>query len=138
MTTQNMTLTKSRPAGGRWAGWIINGLVILFLLFDAITKIFKEVHTIEASAKLGWPAEQIQGIGLVLLVATILYMIPRTALPGAILLSAYLGGAVAIMVRAGENFIFPILFGVLVWAGFYFRNAKFRSMIARPTEPTMS
>ncbi|MDP4151651.1 MAG: DoxX family protein [Bacteroidota bacterium] len=132
MTTQNMPLTTARPQGARWAGWIINGLVILFLLFDAIMKIFKEKHTIEASAKLGWPAEQNQAIGLVLLVATILYVIPRTALPGAILLSAYLGGAVAIMVRAGENFIFPILFGILLWVGFYFRNAKFRSLVAHP------
>jgi hypothetical protein len=132
MTTQNMTLTKPVSGGARWAGRIINGLVILFLLFDALAKVFKEVHTIEASAKMGWPAEQIQMIGIVLLGATILYIIPRTALLGAILLSAYLGGAVGIMLRAGENFIFPIIFGILVWAGFYFRNAKFRSLLAHP------
>lgn len=111
------------------AGKIISILCILFLLFDAIMKVIKESHSIEGSAQLGWPVDQVQNIGITLLIATILYAVPRTAILGAILLTGYLGGAIAIMVRAGEPLYFASVFGILVWAGLYLRDEKLRKLI---------
>jgi hypothetical protein len=130
MTTQQPSFTKPQSKGALWAGRIINGLVILFLLFDAVMKIIKEIHSIEGSAKLGWPVDAVQGLGIVLLIGTLIYMIPRLALFGAVLVTAYLGGAVAIMFRAGQPFFFPIIFGILLWVGYYFRSAKLRMLIS--------
>ena len=83
-------------------GWIISGLCILFLVFDAVMKIIKEIHSIQGSVQLGWPEQQVQSIGIVLLISTLFYAFPRTAFFGAILLTGYLGGALAIMIRAGQ------------------------------------
>jgi DoxX-like protein len=130
MSTSSFQAVKSPSKGALWTGRIITGLCLLFLLFDAIMKIIKESHSIEGSAKLGWPVENVQGLGIVLLLFTIIYMIPRIAVIGAILLTAYLGGAVAISVRVQEPYWFPIIFGVLVWAGLYFRNEKFRALVS--------
>ena len=127
---QTLQSTRSQSKTALWTGRIISGLCLLFLLFDAICKIIKEIHSVQGSAKLGWPAEHIQDLGFTLLFCTILYIIPRVAVLGAILLTAYLGGAVSIMLRVGEPFSFPIIFGILVWLGLYFRNAKFRNLIA--------
>ena len=112
-----------------WAGWIISVLVILFLLVDAGMKIVKAAPSMEGSTKLGWPADGVQPIGFVLLICTILYTIPRTAIIGAILLTGYLGGAVAIMIHAQAPCYFPIVFGVLAWLGVYFRDAKLRLIL---------
>lgn len=125
MTTQNLTLSKASLRGG----WIISGFCILFLLFDAITKIIKEEHSVKASVQLGWPEHHIQGIGIALLISTILYLVPRTAILGAILLTGYLGGAIAIMLRAEQQLYFALVFGVLVWLGLYLRDAGLRKMI---------
>ena len=112
--------------GALWTGRVLKIISILFLTFDAAGKIFKESHSVEGSLALGWPADLIQVIGIILLVCTILYAIPTTAVLGAVLISAYLGGAVAIMMRSGANFIFPIIFGVLVWGGLYLLSEKLR------------
>lgn len=130
MSTHPLQTTKSISKGALWTGRIITGLCLLFLLFDAIMKIIKESHSIEGSAKLGWPVERVQDLGIILLLFTIIYMIPRIAVIGAILLTAYLGGAVAIMIRVEEPYWFPIVFGVLVWAGLYFRNEKLRALVS--------
>ena len=117
---------------GRWAGWIISVLCTLFMLMDAVMKIIKERHAIEGSNQIGWPVDLIQPLGIVLLLCTILYIIPRTCILGAILLTGYLGGAIAVMARAqapGHPFIFPIIIGVLGWAGIFFRDARLRSLI---------
>jgi hypothetical protein len=94
--TMNMQTTVATPKntiskGRRWTGLMITGICTLFLLFDAITKVFREHHTIEACSTLGWPPETLQPLGVVLLICTILYMIPRTAVLGAVLLTAWLG-----------------------------------------------
>ena len=123
------TKTSSSGKGSLWTGRIIRILCILFLLFDAIMKIIREKHTISSSAQLGWPETAIQGTGIVLLICTILYIVPRTAVLGAILLTAYLGGATAIMVRSGNQVIFSIVFGVLVWTGLALRDARLRAVL---------
>lgn len=110
---------------GRWAGRILSGLVVLFLLVDAAMKVAEAGVVLEASAKLGVPAEAIRGIGLVLLVCTLLYAVPRTAVLGAVLLTGYLGGAAATHVNAGGG-AFPVGFavglGVLAWLGLALRK----------------
>lgn len=115
-----------------WSGRIISGLCILFLLVDAIMKIGKAATSIQASVQLGWPEGAVQGIGIILLICTILYVIPRTAMLGATLLTGYLGGAIAIMVRAdtgGHPFFFPLVFGILLWAGLFMHNEKVYTLI---------
>jgi hypothetical protein len=114
------TITNSAAAPSRtalWTGRILKGLCTLFLLFDAISKVFPSKYVIDASAKVGWTENTLRPLGLVLLLSTILYAIPRTGLLGAVLLTAYLGGATASNILAGFNFIFPIIFGILVWVG---------------------
>jgi hypothetical protein len=126
-TTIAQPTTKTPSKGRLWTGRIITGICVLFLLFDSITKVIRERHTIETSAKLGWQPDTIQTLGFVLLISTILYIIPRTALLGAILLSAWMGGAVAANILAHFPWYFPIIFGLLVWLGLYLRDEKLRA-----------
>ena len=95
-------------------------------------KLFKPAPVVEATVKLGYPESTIIGMGIVLLVCTVLYLISRTAILGAILLTGYLGGAVATHVRVGEGLfsvLFPVIFGVLLWGGLWLRDARLRSLI---------
>src|SRR5215469_7892347 len=84
-----------------WAGRILSVLAVLFLVMDGGMKLIKPPFVVQATAQLGYPESMIVGIGLTLLLCTVLYVIPRTAIWGAILLTGYLGGAVASNVRAG-------------------------------------
>ena len=110
-----------------WTGWIITGLVVLFLAFDGVTKVIGVAPVVEASEKLGVPSHMLLGIGIVLLACTAIYSVPQTAVLGAILLTGYLGGATAIQVRAGSG-AFPIVFsiacGVLAWLGLVLREPR--------------
>jgi hypothetical protein len=115
-----------------WAGRILSGLSILFLLMDGIMKLFKPALVVEATVNLGYPENVIVPIGIVLTVSTLLYAIPRTAILGAILLTAYLGGAVATHVRVSEGLFpvtFPIIIGVLIWGGLWLRDDHVRALI---------
>jgi DoxX-like family len=115
-----------------WAGRIIGGLPALFLLVDGVMKLVKPAPVVEATVRLGYPESVILGLGIVLLACTILYLIPSTSVLGAILLTGYLGGAVATHVRVGESLfsiIFPIIFGSLIWLGLYLREARLRSLV---------
>jgi hypothetical protein len=102
-------------------------VVVLFLLFDSITKVMKVRAVIEASALLGYPENAIVTIGIILLVCTVFYIVPQTAVLGAILLTGYLGGAVAANLRIASpmfNTFFPIAFGVLAWIGIFLREPR--------------
>lgn len=125
--------TQTPVSNGRlWGGRIMSWLPPLFLLIDGVMKLFKPAIVVEATVKLGYPENTILPIGIVLTVCTILYLIPRTAVLGAILLTGYLGGAVATHVRVGEGLFpvsFPIIFGVLLWGGLYLRNNRLRTLI---------
>ena len=112
-----------------WAGRIISALVVLFLLFDAVTKLMKIAPVLEAFTRLGFSTGLAVPIGGLLLVCTIVYVIPPTSILGAILLTAYLGGATVTQVRAGEPFYFPVIFGMLVWGGLYLREERLRALI---------
>lgn len=112
------------------AGRIVSVLVVLFLLFDAVAKVLRLAPVVEGTAKFGYSADVVLPLGLVLLVSTVLYAIPRTCVLGAILLTGYLGGAIATHVRVGgSEFLFAAGFGVLVWVGLYLRDARLRALI---------
>ncbi|MET3876951.1 MULTISPECIES: DoxX family protein [Chitinophaga] len=129
MEAQTLYMSTKNPSkAANVTGWVITILCVLFLLVDAIMKVIKNIYSMEGSVKLGWPAEQVQGIGFVLLIATILYAIPRTAVLGAILISCYLGGAVAIMSRINEPYYFPVVFGILVWVSLFLRIPALRAV----------
>lgn len=126
------TGSSSGSKAGIWTGRVISGLVVLFMVFDGVTKVLKVPQVVQASARLHLSMAQTVGIGIVLLACTAIYLYPRTAILGAILLTGYLGGATAIQLQAQspvfEN-AFPVIFGVLVWAGLFFRDAEIRRLI---------
>jgi hypothetical protein len=120
------------PAKGVWAGRIVSWLPALFLLVDGVAKLFKPAPVVEGTVKLGYSESVIIPLGIVLIACTILYLIPRTAVLGAILLTGYLGGAVATHVRAGDGafgVIFAVTFGVLLWLGLYLRDQRLRALL---------
>ena len=110
-----------------WTGRVITVLLVLFLIFDGVTKVIKVAPVVEACEKLGIAPHTVAGIGILLLVCTTIYAIPPTAVLGALLLTAYLGGAVAIHVRGGSGWFeiaFSIAFGVLAWTGLVLRDPR--------------
>jgi hypothetical protein len=128
-----MSSTPQAVPGSRgmlWTGRVITVLVGLFLLFDCTVKLMKAPSAVQGTVQLGYPESTIVPIGLVLLASLAFYLIPRTSILGAILLTGYLGGATATMVRVSSPWIlFPVLIGMLVWAGLYFRDDQLRSLI---------
>jgi hypothetical protein len=122
----------SLPVKGVWAGRIVSWLPALFLLLDGAAKLFKPAPVIEGTVKLGYSESVIIPLGIVLIACTVLYLIPRTAVLGAILLTGYLGGAVATHVRANQswfNVFFAVAVGVLLWLGLYLRDARLRELV---------
>jgi hypothetical protein len=129
---QSITETVPVSKSALWAGRIISGLPILFLLVDGVMKLFKPAPVVAAILQLGYLESAIVGIGIVLLACTVLYVIPRTRILGAILLTGYLGGAVATHVRVGAGLfpiLFPVFFGVLLWGGLYLRDSRLHALI---------
>jgi len=119
-----------------WTGRILSGLAVAFLLFDAIMKFFMDKlppEALEAGAALQWPLELMPTVGTILLICTILYMVPRTAVIGAVLLTGYLGGAIASHLRVSNplfsHTLFPIYIAVFIWLGLYLRDARVKNMI---------
>ncbi|MEP6732555.1 MAG: DoxX family protein [bacterium] len=115
-----------------WIDRIVSGVAVLFLVMDGGMKLFKPAPVVDAFAQLGVPVSQSVGIGLVLLACTAIYAIPRTAVIGAILLTGYLGGAIAIQLRVEApvfSIVFPLIFAALVWGGLYRRDERVRSLL---------
>lgn len=115
-----------------WTGRVISSIVVLFLLFDSITKLMLLDFVVKASEPLGFSLSDLRIIGLILLLCTILYVYTRTSILGAILLTGYLGGAVVTNLRVSaslfSNILFPVYFGIFVWAGLYLRNSRLRDL----------
>jgi len=110
----------------------MSAFAALFLLMDGGMKLFKPPVVIQATVQLGYPESTIVGIGIALLASTFLYVIPRTSILGAILLTGYLGGAVASNVRAAAplfNILFPVVFAALVWGGLWLRDQRLRQLL---------
>ena len=117
----------------RWAGRIMSGLGVAFLLMDGVMKLFKPAVVREAFARLGYPESEIIGVGVLLLMCTGLYLIPRASILGALLLTGYLGGAVATHVRVGDpllsHVLFPTYIAALLWVGLYLREPRLRALV---------
>ncbi|HEX5438258.1 MAG TPA: DoxX family protein [Gemmatimonadaceae bacterium] len=131
------TLARPVPRSRMWAGRIVTVLVVLFMMFDGVLHLLVPPPVVQAFAQLGVPLHLSIGIALLELAYTALYAIPRTATIGALLLTAYLGGATALQLRA-EAALFPVLFpvivGALVWAGLMLRDARVGILILRRPE----
>ena len=112
-----------------WAGYILSALPVLMLFFSGVMKLAKPAPVIEGFIRLGYPEGLALGIGIVELVCAVLYVIPRTSVLGAILLTGYLGGATATHLRIGEPFFAPIVLGVMVWGGLFFCDARLRALL---------
>lgn len=116
------------------AGRILSGLATLFLLWDGVMKLLKPAVVVKATRDLGYPESDILGIGVVLLACTLLYLFPRTSILGAILLTGYLGGAIASQVRAEAswfNVVFAFVFACLVWGGLWLRDVRVRGFLEK-------
>ena len=116
-----------------WGGRIISGLVTAFMIFDGVIHIMKPAPVVQAFAQLGFPIRLAVPLGVVSLTSVALYAIPQTSVLGAILLTGYLGGAVAIQLPTGNPFfgevIFPVYIGVFVWGGIFLRDERVRKLI---------
>src|SRR5580704_12835253 len=130
---QSATQMAPVSKGRLWAGRIMSALPVLFLLMDGVMKLMKPDFVVKATVQLGYPENVIVGLGIIVLVCVILYVIPRTAVLGAILLTGYLGGAVATHVRVGDplfsHALFPVYIAVLLWGGLYLREERLRALI---------
>ncbi len=132
MTAETQAAPISKKA--LWAGRVLSTLPVLMLLMSGVMKLMKPTEVVEGFAKLGWPDSLALGLGVVELVCTALYVIPRTSILGAILLTGYLGGAIATHVRIGDPFIGPVIFGIFIWLGLYLRDARLRVLIPLRSE----
>jgi hypothetical protein len=115
-----------------WAGRLLSALPIVFLVMDGVVKLFNPAPVADSMAHLGYPGNLALFLGLLQLAILALYVIPRTAILGAILQTGYLGGAVASHLRIGDEtfaLIFPIIVGALLWGGLYLRNERLRALI---------
>ncbi len=122
-----MDIAVSR--GARITGWIISGFIGLFMLFDGAAKVARFAPYVEGTVKAGFADGLVVPLGILALFCTILYLIPRTSVLGAILLAAYFGGATATHVRLGQPFYFPVVFGILTWFALYLRDARVRALV---------
>jgi DoxX-like family len=123
--------TAGTTKGMLWTGRVISWLCSLLFLFDSVAHLMKPAPVVEAFARLGYPLSTSVEIGVILLVSVVIYLIPKTTVLGAILLTGYLGGAVATHVRAGSTMfetIFPVIFGGLVWLGIFLREPRLRAL----------
>lgn len=122
-------------SAGIWAGRAMSGLVVAFLAFDTVMKLLQLEPALKGTAELGYPVHTVFGIGVVQLLCLIAYVVPRTSLLGAVLLTGYLGGAVASHVRVGNplfsHMLFPIYVAALIWGGLYLRDAALRAYLRR-------
>jgi hypothetical protein len=120
--------------GALWTGRVMSGLVTLFMIFDGVSKLMLVPQVVEATQKIGYPENTIRPMGVLLLICTALYTIPRTSFLGAVLLTGYLGGAVASKVRLEDplfsSVLFGVYFGVLAWGGLYLRDSRLHGLVS--------
>lgn len=137
MSVDNAVAKASKK--GLWVGRILSGLLVLFLIPDGIVKFIRPAPVLEAFAHVAWPVSLANTLGILLLTCTALYVFPRTSVLGAILLTGYLGGAVATHLRAGDplfsHVLFPTYLGTLLWLGLYLREDRLRVLIPLRSTP---
>jgi hypothetical protein len=127
LTTMTSAETTAYSQKRLWIGRVLTWLSGAFLIFDGGMKLLKPPVVVQATVQMGYPESTIVGIGVALLACTLLYLIPRTSILGAVLLTGYLGGAVASNVRAEQplfNIVFPVGFACLAWGGLWLRETR--------------
>ncbi len=127
------TYTNDSSRGRLWTGRILSGLAVLFLLFDAVGKLARPAAVVKGTVELGWPASTLLTLGVLQVICLAVYLIPRTAVFGAILWTGYLGGAIATHYRIGNplftHILFPTYIAALLWGGLWLRDAQLRALI---------
>lgn len=123
---------NSPSKASRITGYVLTTLIALFLLWDGAIKLVQPKFVVEATAQVGFPVHALTGIGIALIVSTLLYAVPMTAILGAVLLTGYLGGAVATQIHVGAStfgILFPAIFGALVWVSMLLRESRLRQLL---------
>jgi hypothetical protein len=117
----------------QWLGRVLSALAVLFLLFDALGKLFAPPQVIQGTTELGWPVSALFTLGVIQAVCLIVYLIPRTSVLGAILWTGYLGGAIATHLRLGNplfsHVLFPTYIAALLWGGLWLRDRRVRDLL---------
>jgi hypothetical protein len=128
---ENVLASIPEPRTSRlvWIGRALTGLVVAFLVLDAAGKLIAVAPVLEGTQRLGYSVHLVRPIGLVLLASALLHLVPRTQVLGALLVTAYLGGATATHVRVGEPFWFPVAMGAIFWAAFTLRSTRARALV---------
>jgi hypothetical protein len=137
MSAMSYTAAQADTRGGAsvWIGRVLSGLVVLFLLFDGAIKLVPLQVVIDTAVPLGWPSDPAmwRALGVVLIASAVLYAYPRTSILGAILITAYLGGAVATHVRIASplfsHTLFSVYLGIALWAGLWLRDSRVRALL---------
>lgn len=126
-------MTTAISKGQRWTAYVLSGLAILFLTFDTVMKLVQNPMALQGTTELGYPAAAVFTIGVIQLVCLVLYVLPRTAVLGAVLFTGYLGGAVATHLRLGNPLLthqlFPLYVAALLWGGLYLREPRLRALL---------
>ena len=132
-TTYSTSPAARASAVTIWAARIMMTVAVLFLAFDSVIKVLQTSIAVDATVKLGYAASAVALIGAIEIVCLIAYVIPRTSVFGALLLTGYLGGAIASQLRAGNplfsHVLFPVYVALLVWAPLYLRDARVRALV---------
>src|SRR5688500_11960380 len=134
MSTLNATLTATEPSKAKvWSGRMSGGIGILFMLIDGVFKFILNEDVIKGTTELGFSTHHLPILGTLSLIATILYIVPRTEILGAILLTGYWGGAIATHVRLDNpwftHILFPVYLGILAWGAVWVKNERLRKLI---------
>lgn len=132
IVANNLLLGARGSRASLWIGRVTTGLVAAFLLVDATMKLIVIAPVVEATHRLGYAVGVIRPLGVLLLLSTLLYLIPRTRLVGALLLTAYLGGATATLVRTGASFWFPVAMGAIIWITYTLGSPILRALLLSP------
>ena len=123
----------------QWAGRIASGLVISFLIFDSVIKVLALAPAVQATAQLGYPPGVVSGLGILELACLIAYVVPRTSVLGAVLLTGWLGGAIATHFRIGSPLVshtlFPVYVAALIWGGLWLRSERVRQLLSLGVRP---
>jgi hypothetical protein len=131
-------LSAGTSRAGLWTGRVLTGLIATFLLVDAGVKLVPLAPVVEASQKLGISLDVVRALGVVLAVSTVLHLVRRTQLIGAVLVTAYLGGATATHVNSHTPFWFPVVMGVLLWFAYGLRSPELRTFVRSHASPASS
>ena len=123
---------NTQPRAALWTARVLSAIAVLFLCFDGVIHVLNPAVVAQASVQLGFPPDLMPAIGMIELICLALYVVPRTAVFGAVLLTGYLGGAIAIQVRAESvpfNLIFPVIVATLLWGSLAVREHRVRSLL---------